>query len=304
MNTQEIIEEILLLKKKNDAVILAHNYQDGQIQDIADIVGDSLMLSKAAKEIECKTIVFCGVRFMAETAKILSPSKKILLPAIDALCPMAKMVTADEIRKYKEKNPDQTVVCYVNSTTEVKAECDVCITSANAVEVINHLPEKDMLIVPDENLGNYLKQSLPHKNIDLWPGYCITHKRVKEKDILQVKDKHPHAPILVHPECSYEVLKHADYIGSTSQIIQYVDQHDHEKYIIGTEMGVIHSLKKKHPDNTFYLLSTGLICNNMKKTRLKDVYKALKDQQHVIQVEEVLRQKAYKSIEKMFALCE
>ncbi|WP_105614070.1 quinolinate synthase NadA [Vallitalea okinawensis] len=304
MTTQEITREILQLKEKNKAVILAHTYQDGHIQDIADIVGDSLMLSKAAKEVDCKTIVFCGVRFMAETAKILSPKKTVLLPAIDALCPMAKMVTAEDIRVYREMNPKKKIVCYVNSTTEVKAECDVCITSANAVEVINRLPEKDILIVPDENLGHYIKQSLPHKNIDLWPGFCITHKRVLEKDILQVKAIHPNAPILVHPECSYSVLKHADYVGSTSQIIHYVDQHDYDKYIIGTEMGVIHSLKKNHPDKAFYLLSTGLICSNMKKTGLKDVYHALKYQQHVIEVDEELRQRAYGSIDKMFSICE
>ncbi len=303
MSNKEMIQEILQLKKDKNAVILAHNYQDGGVQDIADIVGDSLMLSRAAREAKQETILFCGVHFMAETAKILSPDKTVLLPVLDALCPMAKMVTAEDLRAYKEKNPTTTIVCYVNSTTEVKAESHVCITSANALEVIRKLPDKDILIVPDGNLGHYIKQSILNKNIECWPGYCITHKRVTEDEILRVKEKQPMAPILVHPECSENVVKHADFVGSTSQIINYVDSQNHESYVIGTEMGILHTLKKKHPHKKFYLLSTGLICNNMKKTRLKDVYHALKDDRYVIEIDEELRRKAFSSIDLMFSLC-
>ena len=269
---------------------------------MADIIGDSLALSRAAQEVDNKLIVFCGVHFMAESAKILSPHKKILLPAIDAGCPMADMITAEDLREYKAKNPDTTIVCYVNSSAEVKAESDICCTSSNALKVIKSINSKKILFVPDQNLGNYIKNKVEDKEIELWPGFCITHHRVKGQEVEIVKELHPDAEVLVHPECNDEVIQRADFVGSTSQIISYATNSDKTKFIIGTEMGVLHKLETDNPDKKFYLLSTGLICNNMKKTNLNNIYESLKNEQHEIHVKEEIRIKALKALDRMLEI--
>ena len=302
MEQNQMIQEINRLKKEKDAIILAHNYQISEVQQVADIVGDSLALSKAAQEVDNNLIVFCGVHFMAESVKILSPHKKVLLPAIDAECPMADMVTAEDLREYKSKNPDTTIVCYVNSSAEVKAECDICCTSSNALKIIKSIDTKKILFVPDQNLGNYIKNKVKDKEIELWSGFCITHHRVKGHEVERVKEVRPDAEVLVHPECNDEVVQRADFVGSTSEIINYATKSDRDEFVIGTEMGVLHKLESDNPNKRFYLLSTGLICTNMKKTTLKDVYEALKNEQHEIDVQEDIRIRALKSLNKMLEL--
>ncbi|WP_427339347.1 quinolinate synthase NadA [Caloranaerobacter sp. DY30410] len=299
MDKQRIIDEIIKLKREKDAIILAHNYQIPEIQEIADVVGDSLALSKAASNVDNKIIVFCGVHFMAESAKILSPDKKVLLPAKDAGCPMADMVTAEKLREYKEKNPDTYVVCYVNSSAAVKAESDICCTSSNALKVVSSIEAEKILFVPDRNLGNYIKSKVKDKQIDLWPGFCITHHRVKEIEVVKAKEAHPDALVLVHPECNEDVVKMADFVGSTSQIIDFATKSSSKKFIIGTEMGILHQLRKNNPDKKFYLLSPGLICSNMKKTGLNDVLNALKYEKFEITVPEDIRVKALTSLQRM-----
>ncbi len=302
MQPNQMIQEINKFKKEKDAIILAHNYQIPEVQQVADIIGDSLALSRAAQEVNNKLIVFCGVHFMAESAKILSPHKKILLPAIDAGCPMADMVTAEDLIEYKTKNPDTTIVCYVNSSAEVKAESDICCTSSNALKVIKSINSKKILFVPDQNLGNYIKNKVEDKEIELWPGFCITHHRVKGHEVERAKELHPDAEVLVHPECNDEVIQRADFVGSTSQIISYATNSDKTKFIIGTEMGVLHKLETDNPDKKFYLLSTGLICNNMKKTTLNNIYESLKNEQYEIHVEEEIRIKALKALDRMLEI--
>ena len=294
-----MIQEIKRLKKEKNAVILAHNYQIPEIQDIADIVGDSLKLSEEAAKTEADIIVFCGVHFMAESAKILSPEKKVLLPARDAGCPMADMVTAEQLRSYKQANPDTKVVCYVNSSAEVKAECDICCTSSNAMAVVNSLKGEEIIFAPDKNLGSYINSKLEGKKMKLWHGYCITHERVQEAEIIKVKEKNPGVKVLVHPECNPVVVKHADFVGSTSQILEYARTHDDKAFIIGTEMGILHTLRKQNMTKKFTLLSPALICYNMKKTSLEDVLHVLKTEENEIHVNETVREKAYTSLKRM-----
>lgn len=295
------VSEIIRLKKERNAVILAHNYQVPEVQEIADLVGDSLKLSQEAANTTADVIVFCGVHFMAESAKILSPSKRVLLPAIDAGCPMADMITPEDLRALKAKHPGVPVVCYVNSSAEVKAECDVTCTSSNAVNVVKALGVNKVIFAPDKNLGGYVQSLLPEIEIVLFDGFCITHERVGEKEILAAKAAKPEAKILVHPECNELVYRHADYIGSTAQIIDFVSRSDHKEFVIGTEMGILHALQKKNPDKVFYLLSPSLVCANMKKTSLKDVYLALRDDKHVIEVDDHTRELAIEALNKMVA---
>ena len=297
-----LTEEIQRLKKERNAIILAHNYQVPEVQDVADIVGDSFALSRHAAETDSDVIVFCGVHFMAESAKILSPDKTVLLPVRDAGCPMADMVTAPKLREMKARYPDAAVVCYVNSSAEVKAESDVCCTSSNALKVVESLENKQVIFVPDENLGSYVASKVKDKEIILWKGFCITHKRVKVEEVQKIRQLHPNAKILMHPECAPEVQKLADFLGSTSAIINYAREIPEKDIIIGTEEGILHLLKKQNPDKNFYLLSTGLICTNMKKTRLEDVHRALLNMQHEIHVDENIRIKALKSLERMLKI--
>jgi len=302
MENQELVRKIYELKKQRNAVIVAHNYQIDEVQEIADMVGDSLALSQYCAKSQHEVIVFCGVHFMAESAKLLSPEKTVLLPELDAGCPMAEMVTAEALREEKKKHPDAVVVCYINSTAEVKAECDYCCTSSNAVKVIRSIKQDKIIFVPDCNLGSYIAKMVPEKQIILWKGFCATHHRIKSDDVKKVRELHPDAVLLVHPECRPEVTELADFIGSTKQIIDYASNSDAKKFIIGTEMGVLHKLKKDNPEKQFYLLSQGLVCPNMKKTSLNSVYEALRDMKYNIVLDEKIMVKARKPLDRMLEL--
>ncbi len=302
MNKQELIANIAELKKDRNAVIVAHNYQIDDIQEIADVVGDSFALSRYCASSPHEVIVFCGVHFMAESAKLLSPEKTVLLPEIDAGCPMAEMVTGEALREAKRKHPQAAVVCYINSTAEVKAECDICCTSSNALKVIRSLEQEEILFVPDCNLGSYVAKMVPEKHILLWQGFCATHHRIKPDDVKKIKEMHPDALLLVHPECKPEVVELADFAGSTKQIIDYAAASASKKFIIGTEMGVLYKLKKDSPDKQFYLLSPGLVCPNMKKTSLKSVYEALRDMKHNMNLNEQLIIRARIPLDRMLQL--
>ncbi|MCH4887383.1 quinolinate synthase NadA [Acidaminobacter sp. JC074] len=302
MEINSIVSEIKKLKREKNAVILAHNYQIPEIQDIADIVGDSLKLSEEAAKTDADIIVFCGVHFMAESAKILSPTKKVLLPAIDAGCPMADMITGEKLRAYKEENPGTTVVCYVNSSAEVKAECDVCVTSSNALKIVESLDSDKILFAPDRNLGNYINKKLPNKKMELWNGFCITHERVKPEEVAIVRNKKPGVQVVVHPECNPAVVELADFVGSTSQILAHIRNSEDKEFIVGTEMGILHTLRKENLYKKFTLLSPALICYNMKKTSLEDVLHVLKTEENEITVDEEIREKAYHSLNRMLEL--
>ncbi|MCX7921371.1 MAG: quinolinate synthase NadA [Clostridia bacterium] len=299
MDKNELKQKIQELKQQRKAVIVAHNYQHDDVQEIADVVGDSFALSKYCATTDAEVVVFCGVHFMAESAKILSPEKTVLLPEIDAGCPMADMVTAEALREEKKKYPDAAVVCYINSSAEVKAECDVCCTSSNAVNVIKSIKEKDILFVPDQNLGHYISKLVPEKNIIFWKGFCITHHKIKTDEVEKMKKLHPDALLLIHPECRPELVEMADFVGSTKQIIDYANSSENSKFIIGTEMGVLYKLKKENPDKTFYLMSQGLLCPNMKKTSLESVYNSLNEMKYQIELDEDVRVRAAKALERM-----
>ncbi|TCT13853.1 quinolinate synthetase [Natranaerovirga pectinivora] len=294
-----MIERINALKKEKNAMIIAHLYQKAEVQDIADFVGDSFELSKKAKENDAETIVFCGVHFMAESAKILSPHKKVLLPRSDAGCPMADMVSEKEVKLLREKYPDAAIVCYVNSSAEVKALSDICCTSSNAVKVVESLPHKQIVFIPDENLGNYVAKQVKDKEIIPFKGYCITHKLVTREEVIRIKNEFPEAELLVHPECTEEVLGEADFAGSTAQIINYVKHSNKDTFIIGTEEGILHKLHNENPGKTFYLASPKLICMNMKKTSLEAVLDALENETTEIVLEDEVRERAYLSLNRM-----
>jgi quinolinate synthase len=297
--SSQLVTEIERLKKERNALILAHNYQNDEIQDIADIVGDSLALSQAASTVTAEVIVFCGVHFMAESAAILSPEKTVLLPDETAGCPMADMADAEEVIRWRKNYPDAVVVSYVNSSAAVKAVSDYCCTSANAVKLVRNIPETEIIFLPDQNLGRYVAEQVPEKSIHIWPGYCITHHRVEPAEILEAKALHPDALVLVHPECRTEVLKVADFVGSTSQIINYAKTSAHSKFIIGTEMGILHCLKKQNPDKSFYLATPGLVCPNMKLVTLSKVLASLKNMAPVITVAPEIRLKAKIALDRM-----
>jgi quinolinate synthase len=302
MKEKEIIQEIMRLKKEKNAIILAHNYQIPEIQEIADIVGDSLKLSEEAAKTDADIIVFAGVHFMAESAKILSPNKKVLLPVINAGCAMANMIRGEELKEFKKEHPDVSIICYVNSSAEVKAESNICCTSSNAVKIAKKVEADKILFVPDQNLGSYIAQQVPEKEVILWEGFCPTHHMVEAKEVDHAKEKHPGALVLVHPESRPDVVEKADFVGSTSEIIHYAGQSPNQEFIIGTEMGVLHKLRKDNSGKKFYLLSPTLTCFDMKKTSLKDIYQALLYEQYEIQVEESIRQKALGTLEKMLEL--
>jgi quinolinate synthase len=299
MDKKELTKDILALKQERNAVIVAHNYQIDDVQALADVIGDSFALSKYCASVPQDVIVFCGVHFMAESAKILSPQKTVLLPEINAGCPMADMVTAEDLRALKRDHPHAAVVCYINTSAAVKAECDICCTSSNAVKVIQSLAQEEIIFVPDKNLGNYIAKKVPEKKMIIWDGYCVTHHRVTLEDVQKAKNAHPDAMLLVHPECRPEVVELADFVGSTRQIIDFAAVSKEKKFIIGTEMGVLYSLKRNNPKKTFYLLSPGLICPNMKKTRLESVYNALKQMRYTIELEEEIMIKARTTLERM-----
>ncbi len=277
-----IKDSILELKNKKNAVILAHFYQNTEIQEIADVVGDSFELARKAVATDADIIVLCGVRFMAESAKILNPDKRIFLPVKDAGCPMADMITAEDVRKLRIKYPDAAVVCYINSSAAVKAESDICCTSSSAVRIVASLTQKRIIFIPDQNLGAYVASQLPEKEFILFEGYCPIHHRVSIEDVNKVKAYCPGMPILMHPECQPEVLKLADMIGSTSQIIDFALSSPEQAFIIGTEIGVVERLRLLAPYKRFYLLSQGLFCPNMKKTTLTDVLFSLEQERYEI----------------------
>ncbi len=271
----EIQEKILKLKQEKDCCILAHSYVAKEITEIADFVGDSFQLSVAAKNVSNKMILFCGVHFMAETAKILSPDKKVVLAAPGAGCPMAEQFAADEVTAFKNEHPDYAVVSYINTTANLKCVTDVCVTSASALKVVGNMKEKNILFIPDINLGSYVKENFPDKNIVLWNGGCPVHGKMTKEDALNAKKLHPDALLLVHPECPPEVCALADYIGSTGGIMKHVEETDCKEYIIGTEISIAELLQYKYPDRQFYPMHKGLICPDMKETTLMDVFKAL-----------------------------
>jgi len=295
---EETIRQILALKKEKGAVLLVHNYQIPEIQDLADFLGDSLDLSRKAASTPEETIVFCGVRFMAETAKILSPSKKVLLPRIDAGCPMAETIDADGLRKLKSLHPKAVVVTYVNSTAEVKAESDVCCTSANAVRVVQNVRADEILFTPDRNLAAYV-QRFTHKKIIPWQGFCYVHEQFKKQDILRARQSHPDALLLVHPECSPDVVDLADNVLSTSGMIRFAKESSASSFLIATEEGLIHRLKKENPRKTFHSAGPSRTCRNMKMTRLEDLWLSLSRDQFRIDVPEPVASRARKALESM-----
>jgi quinolinate synthase len=294
----ELIDKLQLLRKEKNTIILAHNYQIAEVQDIADYVGDSFELSRIAARTDVDIIVFCGVRFMAESAKILSPDKIVLLPEKEAGCPMADMIEVESLREMKNKYPDATVVSYVNSTAEVKAESDICCTSSNALKVVNSLPVKQIIFVPDKNLGRYVAER-SDKEIIIWEGYCESHDSVDAEEIVEIKKVHPNAPILVHPECKPEVVAMADFIGSTAGILKYAKESNVDTMIIGTEIGIIHRLQKENPDKKFFVLSPKLVCSDMKKINLEKIVKSLENMETQIKIDEDIRERAFQALNRM-----
>jgi quinolinate synthase len=294
-------DEILALKKERDAIILVHNYQLPEVQDIADLCGDSLELSRAAATMDGEVIVFCGVDFMAETAAILSPDKTVLLPVSDASCPMAQMITAEELRFAKARNPDAAVVCYVNTTAEVKAESDICCTSSNAIKVVNSVEQDRIIFVPDRNLGRYAAR-FTRKEVLPWEGFCIVHDQITPAHVAAAQQAHPGAVVLVHPECRPEVIDLADHVASTAGIINHVCTSPRQEFIIGTEVGILHRLEKECPEKRCFPLSQAGICRNMKKTDLTKVRDALQTLHPRITVPEEIAVHARRAIERMLAL--
>ena len=275
MTVRELQDKIIKLKKENDVCILAHSYQPRDITEIADFVGDSFGLSEKAARVSNKTVLMCGVRFMAETVKILSPEKRVVLSHPDAGCPMAEQIDKELIEKIKKESPEYTVVAYVNTTASLKTVCDVCVTSSSAVKVVSNIQNNNILFVPDVNLGSYVAKMLPNKNVKLLHGGCPVHAAVTEKEAIAAKKAHPNALFLVHPECVPDVVKHADVVGSTKEIIDFALQSEKEEFIIGTENSIVEYLQYECPDKRFYALSKDLICHNMKLTTLSDVYYCL-----------------------------
>lgn len=324
-DSKSLCEEILRLKEEKRAVILAHNYQRGEVQDLADFVGDSLELSRAASTIDCEVIVFCGVHFMAESASILSPQKTVLLTELDAGCPMADMIQVGAPRKLwktfpgyetqpslifpqeftlkdiRARHPGVPVVAYVNTTAEVKAESDICCTSANIVKVIESLPDKEVICVPDRNLSAWAQKNTDKKVIS-WDGFCHVHDRITIEDVIKAREEYPEALLMAHPECRVEVLESADHVTSTSGMLRFAKASGAGQFIVGTETGLIHRLTKENPDKLFYPLRKDMVCPNMKKTTLHSVLRALKEMNYVIKVPEDIRLPAKKALDRMLEI--
>ncbi|MCK9328553.1 MAG: quinolinate synthase NadA [Candidatus Cloacimonetes bacterium] len=301
MNNDLLKEEILKVKKEKNAIILAHNYQTLDIHEIADIVGDSFQLAKIAEGIKSNIIVFCGVKFMAETAKLINPNTKVLLSAGDAGCPMADMASYEDLKKFKDEHPDYLIVCYVNSSIEVKSLCDVCVTSSNAVRIVNKLDKnKKIMFVPDKNLGHYVKIKT-NRSIDLWDGMCpIHHLFFTIDDIKSKRITYPDHKIIVHPECTPEVVALADFVGSTKELADFMA--DNDKAVIGTELGLVEMLIQKYPQKSIIPLSNKAICQNMKKTSLNEVFETLKNEINEITISDEIAINAIKPIKMMLEL--
>lgn len=297
-----LTEEIKKLKKEKNALILAHLYQSPEIQDIADIVGDSYFLSKKAMESSSDLIIFCGVKFMAESAKILSPNKRILLPAKESRCPMADMAVVYKLQALKEQHPNAKVISYINTNLDIKAMSDVCVTSSSALKIMNNIEEEEIIFVPDRNLGEYIGEHFPNKKFILYDGFCPVHERVEEIDILELKEVYPSFEVLVHPECNKPVRSLADYIGSTSELINYSAASDADGFIVVTEEGVLHQMKAKSPNKKFIPLKNSMICPNMKMTNLQAVYDCISNESNEIIIDEESRLKALRALENMHLL--
>lgn len=324
-HTLDLLEEIQRLRSEKSAIILSHNYQRDEVQDIADFVGDSLELSRTASTIDCKVIVFCGVHFMAESASILSPEKTVLLPEPGAGCPMADMIQVSSprtilktfpgyevqptfvfphefaLRDIKAMYPGAPVVAYVNTNADVKAESDICCTSANVVKVIESLPEEKVICIPDRNLSMWAQKNT-EKQVIAWDGFCHVHDRVTKEDVFKVRKEHPDALLMAHPECRPEVLELSDHVTSTSGMLRFAKASNSNEFIVGTETGLMHRLKKENPEKVFYPLRKDMICPNMKKTTLKSVYAALKEMKHIIKVPEDIRVPAKRALDRMLEI--
>ncbi|MDF7824573.1 quinolinate synthase NadA [Pontiellaceae bacterium B12227] len=299
---QSIEERIQELKRERGAIIIAHNYQPDEVQAIADFTGDSLELSRKAAELDEEVIVFCGVHFMAETAAILSPEKQILLPDQFAGCPMADMITAEALQAKKAEHPGAVVIAYVNTSAAVKAECDLCVTSSNAMKVVSSVPaDKEIIFVPDTHLGHYIQEELGREMI-IWDGYCPTHSRIRDVDIKRELADHPNAKVMAHPECPLAIRDLADYLLSTGQMCTHAKESDEQEFIIATEMGLLYRLRNENPEKKFYSVSDRALCPNMKKIDVEKVLWALEDMQHRITVPEETAKKARRSIEAMLEL--
>jgi len=300
MDSSEVSKRINQLKKDKNAVILVHNYQRPEIQDIADYLGDSLALSRIASQTRASIIVFCGVRFMAETAKILSPEKLVLLPRSDAGCPMADMINAEDLIKLKKIHPDAKVVSYVNTNADVKAESDICCTSANAVKIVKKIESDKIIFTPDKNLAAYC-QRFTSKKIIQWNGYCNVHERIKAEEVILIKKRLPDSVLLVHPECNPSVIDLADEVLSTGGMVNYVRKSNKKRFLIGTEEGIIYRLQKENPEKEFYPAGSEKICRNMKLTKLTDVCSALENEQYLIKLSDDIMNRAGKALKAMLA---
>lgn len=302
MSNEEITQKIKQLKEKHDVVILAHNYQIPEVQDIADFLGDSLGLSIEASKTKAKIILFCGVKFMAETAAIICPDKTVLMPDENAGCPMANMITVRQLREMKKLYPKAKVVCYVNSTAAVKAESDICCTSANAIKVVNSIPKEDQIIfIPDKSLGDYVSKQTGREMI-LWNGYCPTHHRILAQNIINMKAKYPNAKVMVHPECTADVIELADVALSTGGMIKYAKESPDKEFIVGTEIGLLYTLSKQNPDKKFYPATKLSDCPNMKLNTLEKILWSLEDMVYKVTVPEDIRVKAWNAIDKMLKI--
>ncbi|KAB1439445.1 quinolinate synthase NadA [Candidatus Galacturonibacter soehngenii] len=297
-----IQEEINQLKQEKDAVILAHYYVADEIQDIADYIGDSYYLSEIATKLPQKTICFAGVKFMGESAKILCPDKTVLLPEVLADCPMANMAEEEKILKIREQYKDLAVVCYINSSARLKTFSDVIVTSSNALKIVKALPQKNIYFIPDENLGRYIASQVPDKNFIFNKGFCHVHTSITKENVLKAKAAKPNMEILVHPECKMEILELADYIGSTSGIINYATKSEKKEFLICTELGILHDLKKKNPEKSFYSVGHRQFCPNMKKITLQKIKDSLQSMKTEVKIDEDLRIKAYRPLIRMLEL--
>lgn len=299
---EHLVRKILELKKEKDALIVAHNYQRDEIQDIADMTGDSYALACKVKEAPQKVIAFCGVKFMAESASMLSPDKTILLPVEEAGCPLADMATVEKLKRKKEEYPEAAVVSYVNSTAAVKSESDICCTSSNAIKVVKSLKNDKIIFVPDKNLGRYVREHVPEKELILWDGYCVVHMRLTQDEVVKAKALYPEAEFIAHPECRKEVLNEADYIGSTAGMITYVKDSPKKEFIVGTELGIIYKLQRDNPEKKFYVPTDQFVCANMKLTTLGWLARSLEKMVYKVEVPENIAVKARKTLERMLAV--
>ena len=298
----DIKEKLKQLKEEKNAVILAHYYANPEVQEIADYIGDSFYLSKVAVNLKEQTIVFCGVSFMGESAKILNPEKTVLMPDMTADCAMAHMADEVTIQKMRDTYEDLAVVCYINSTAELKKHSDVCVTSANAVKIVKALPNKNIFFIPDRNLAYHVSKLVPEKNFVFNDGYCPIHEAMKLKEVMEAKEKHPQAEVLTHPECKKELLEISDYIGSTSGIIAYASKSECKEFIVCTEVGVRYELEKQNPDKKFYFTETEPVCHDMKKITLEKIAHVLETGENEVSVTDELREQSQKSLERMLEL--